>query len=209
MKLLPSKSDLMRPEMTRRQAIFTTQDRARGDLMGQHSRVWTFSMDGFEQIASLDLPFRSWHELWMCYQLTGWKDLGHQMVNVNTDGSPLDWPYFEVLLQHQDGGYAVLHFSHFLQNGEPFVYSNADSRAGYADRDTRWILPTILRQVRQMQAPDPVTFQFQLLSRSSEPVSQKQIAKFRSLFFDAREKIREKSVPAFRKLMGNDALPNG
>ena len=209
MKLLPSKNDLMGSEIMTRQASFTTQDRSRGDLMGQHSRVWTFSMDDVEQIASLDLPYWRWHELWLCYQLTGWKDLSRKMVNVNTDGSPLDWPYFEVQLQHQDGTYAVLHFSNFMQNGEPIDYSQMETHGGYAGQYKRWLLPMILSQLRQMQATVPISFQFQLLSRTQEPASREQIAQFRALFFETRENVRKKSIPAFQMLMGNERSPNG
>ena len=170
--------------------------------MGQHSRAWFFLSSDAKQTLSLDLPFYSWHKLWMCYEMTGWKVLGRQLMNTNDEGQELTWPFFEVRLEKTDGEFALLHFSHFLENGEPFLYSQSDARSGYMDRSSRWILPTILKQLRQMQEPIPVTFQFQLLSRTSEPATDEQVAQFRSLFFEAREKIRDKSIPAFRKLMG-------
>lgn len=202
--LLPSKNDLPRTQIGGQMIDFSIQERGRDDLNGQHSRIWSFSNEDGRQTLSLDLPFRSWHELWVCYELTGWKNLGHQLVSETSEGTKSEWPFFEVRLENADGAFAVLHFSHFLKNGDPFVYSQTDVREGYGDRDTRWILPNFLKQLRQMQQPEPVTFQFQLLSRTSEPATDEQIAKFRSLFFEAREKIREKSVPAFRKLMGED-----
>ena len=200
-RLLPTKNDLPRTQIGGQQVEFSIQERGRDDLMGQHSRAWSFANSDTKQTLSLDLPFRGWHELWMCYELTGWKALERRLVNSDDAGLPLAWPYFEVRLENADGEFAILHFSHFVKSGEPFIYSQADARAGYADRNTRWILPTILKQLRQMQEPIPVTFQFQLLSRTLESATDEQIAQFQSLFFEAREKIREKSIPAFRKLM--------
>ena len=199
--MLPAKDDLLGSGIESQLVSFVTHERGRDDLMGQHSRAWTFSMHNSIHTCALDLPFRSWHELWFCYQLTGWKNLGHRMVNVESNGESQAWPYFEVRLQHQDGEFAVLHFSHFMSKGEPFVYSQSDERAGLGDRDTRWLIPSIQRQLKLVQAPEPVTFQFQLLSRTSEPATEEQIAKFRSLFLESRERIREKSIPAFQRLM--------
>jgi hypothetical protein len=88
-----------------------------------------------------------------------------------------------------------------MSKGEPFVYNASDERAGLGDRDGRWLIPSIQRQLKLVQAPEPVTFQFQLLSRTSEPATEEQIAKFRSLFLESRERIREKSIPAFQRLM--------
>ena len=200
--LLPSKSDFPISLTGGERVSFTVQERGREDLMGQHSRVWSFVENDATQLASLDLPFRSWHELWMCYQLTGWTDLGHRMVSLNEDGGKLDWPYFEVRLENANGEFAILHFSHFSENGEPFVYKQSDARAGNNDRNTRWILPALLTQLRQLRAPEPVTFQVQLLSRTTEPAAEGQVRHYRDVFLKFRETIREKSMPAFRKLMG-------
>ena len=200
--LLPSKNDLPRSQAGGQMIEFSIQERGRDDLMGQHSRVWSFSNEDISQTLSLDLPFRNWHELWGCYELTGWVIRKRDMVTLDGNGQLMDWPYFEIQLENAVGEFAVLQFSHFLKHGEPFVYNHADARAGYADRDNRWIIPTVVKQLRLMQEPEPVTFQFQLLSRTLEPATEEQIVAFRSLFLEARERIREKSIPAFRKLMG-------
>ena len=200
--ILPSKSDFPTSLTGGERVSFTTQERGREDLMGQHSRVWSFAIDESIQTASLDLPFRSWHELWMCYQLTGWTNLGHRLVSLNDNGGQLEWPYFEVRLENADGEFAVLHFSHFSENGEPFVYKQSDARAGYGDRSSRWILPALLTQIRELRTPEPVTFQVQLLSRTTEPASEEQVRHYRDVFLSFRESMREKSMLAFRKLMG-------
>ena len=199
--LLPSKSDFPTSLTGGERVSFTTQERGREDLMGQHSRVWSFVENDSTLLASLDLPFRSWHALWMCYQLTGWTDLGHRMVSVNEDGGQLEWPYFEVRLENAVGEFAVLHFSHFSEDGEPLVYKQSDARAGNNDRSSRWILPALLTQIRELRTPEPVTFQVQLLSRTTELASEGQVRHYRDLFLTFRETMREKSMPAFRKLM--------
>ena len=71
--------------------------------------------------------------LWMCYEMTGWKALGRQLMNTNDEGQELTWPFFEVRLKKTDGEFSLLHFSHFLENGEPFLYSQSDARSGYMD----------------------------------------------------------------------------
>ena len=202
--ILPSKGDFPILSNEAVHVSFMTQDRSRDDLMGQHSCIWSFSTRETQETASLDLPFRSWHPLWVCYQLTGWKDLGRTLVEVSNTGDKLDWPFYVVRLENPNGEFAILHFSHFTKNGEPFIYSQSNVQADGDGRNTRWILPTILKQLSQMQEREPVTFQFQLLSRTSEPATEEQIVKFRDLFLEAREKIREKSIPAFRKFMGEE-----
>jgi exosortase len=201
-RILPTKNDLPRSQSGGEMILFAIQERGRDDLMGQHSRIWSFSKEDIRQTLSLDLPFRSWHELWVCYEKNGWEIRKRDMVTLDGNGQLLDWPYFEIRLENAVGEFAVLQFSHFLKNGEPFVYSQSDARLGYGDRNTRWIFPKVVKQLKLMQEPEPVTFQFQLLSRTSEPATDEQIAQFRSLFLEARETIREKSIPAFRKLMG-------
>ena len=48
----------------------------------------------------------------------------------------------------------------------------------------------------------PVVFQFQLIAYSDEPATAEKLQENREIFLELRETIREKSLPAFRKLMG-------
>lgn len=200
--LLPAERDLPKISHGRERTSFSTYDREIGDIFGRHSRVWTYSGEKTNQLVSLDLPFVGWHGLWGCYQLTGWTNFGNELQVFSPDGITLDWPFFESRLRSQDGTYAVLHFSLFDENGNPILYDPKSFENAFSDRFARTLFKDIIRQLKGVPSPSELaTFQFQLLSRSDEPATDEQLIVFREMFLEFRQTIRDKSMPAFRRLL--------
>lgn len=70
---LPSGSDLPEALYSSKRVRFNTTERVKDQagLMGQHSRIWSYESGEASQTVSLDMPFRGWHTLWVCYAGTG------------------------------------------------------------------------------------------------------------------------------------------
>jgi len=210
MQMLPTARDLPLQLSGANRVLFEMQNRERDELDGKHSRVWTYSRDNVNQVFSLDLPFRGWHPLWYCYELTGWTLESAESINVDAGGHPLEAPFFESKLRNPNGDYAILQFSLLSENGETYFYDLKKVQLKGENRFERSLIPVVKEFLHQISKPsEPLTFQFQLLSRTQEPATQEQILSYRESFMKFREIIQRKSLPAFQKLMGNERLPNG
>ena len=126
--------------------------------------------------------------------------MGTTIISAANDGGKLESSYFETSLRHLDGTYALLQFSLFDVNGRPFNYE-FDSFASSVRR--RLAQSVFNRGVEIVQGETtPITFQFQILSRSDEPATDEQRQDYRKMFLELRETVREKSMPAFRAMLG-------
>lgn len=176
---------------------FTTKTRVSNDNLGQYSRIWQYSRENADHVASLDFPFRGWHTLWRCYQATGWKEQQRVRVETSADDEPIQWPFYESRLQNMSGEHAVLHFSLFDGNGAPFDSEIAMDRNDAQSRISKDLISAMLRQIRSLKNPiEPVTFQFQLMTRSDSPIPPEQILIYRQMFLKLRETVHNKSLPA-------------
>jgi len=200
---LPLESDLPRSLYLSRRVRFSTADRVKDQagLMGQHSRIWTYEMDDVSQNVSLDMPFRGWHALWLCYEATGWTVLSSNQIQIDSNGEPLTWPYFEINLQNQVGEFAVLHFALFDEEGKPFLFDLENVKNTALNRWSRSIFPNSIAFFKGERSPfDPLTFQFQIMSQSMEPATPELLQEYRKIFLDLRNAVRDKSMPGIRKL---------
>ena len=176
---------------------FITETRVSNNNLGQYSRIWQYSREDADHVASLDFPFRGWHSLWRCYQTTGWKELQRVRVETSADNEPIQWPFYESRLQNMSGEYAVLQFSLFDGNGAPFDSEIAMERNDAQSRISKDLISALLRQIRSLKNPiEPVTFQFQLMTRSDSPIPPAQIIIYRQMFLKLRETVHNKSLPA-------------
>jgi exosortase len=200
--LLPVSRDLPIEFHGSRQVGFETQFRSRKELDGRHSRYWTYVGQNSKHVFSLDLPFRGWHPLWICYELSGWTTEPAKSIETDENGKPLSSPFFETRLLNQNGDQAILHFSLADANGNPYLYSLIAVEERARNRMSRSLVSVTKDFLRQIQKPnEPITFQFQLLSQSDEPATEEDIKGYREAFLDFRSRIRDRSLPAFRKLM--------
>jgi len=159
------------------------------------------------QIASLDLPFRGFHTLWLCYELTGWTNLGTTSIETDSLGQKIAWPFFETKLSNADGSFALVHFSFFCESGTPYTYDSNKLFTPTLNIYNRLLLPRVKEFVKEIQAPpEPETFQFQLLSKSQEMISEEKAIVFREMYVDFRERIRSSSLKAFSNFVNNGQL---
>jgi exosortase len=197
-ELLPKRSDLFLSERPNYGLRFSEERRGRRDLQGQISRIWTFD----EHTCSLDLPFRGTHKLWTCYELSGWTNLGTRQIDYSPVGEELTWPFIEVKLLDATGTPTLLCFSLFDQHGQPFTIDSASISKSLTHRTMGTIWKAVEDQLEDLRLNKaPVTFQFQLLSTCLDGFSDEKLREHHELFLKLRERVRDRSLPAFRKLM--------
>ncbi|MCY2979515.1 MAG: exosortase U [Planctomycetota bacterium] len=176
---------------------FLTETRVSNNNLGQYSRIWQYSRENADHLASLDFPFRGWHSLWRCYQTTGWKEQQRIRVETSADDEPIQWPFYESRLQNMSGEHAILHFSLFDGNGAPYDSESAMEKNDAQSRISKDLISALVRQIRSLKNPiEPVTFQFQLLTRSDSPIPTEQIMGYRQMFLTLRKMVHNKSLPA-------------
>ena len=176
---------------------FTTKTRLSNNNLGQYSRIWQYSRENADHVVSLDFPFRGWHPLWICYQTTGWKEQQRIRVERSADDEPIQWPFYESRLQNMSGEHAVLHFSLFDGNGAPYDSESAMEKNDARSRISKNLISAMVREFWSLKNPiEPVTFQFQLLTRSDSPIPTEQIMGYRQMFLTLREMVHKKSLPA-------------
>jgi hypothetical protein len=145
------------------------------------------------------MPFRGWHPLWECYINAGWKRSVSNEITTDPQGNPLAFPYFESVIENEEGEFAVLHFCLFDENGQPYDYEGSYEYRGQGNR----FRASILRWLEPGETDrEPITFQYQLLSKTTEPATPEQILKFRKMFLQTRQEIYQKSLPVIEKIRG-------
>ncbi len=193
----PSDKDLPKVVLGQIKSSFSAPSRGRTDLLGQHSRVWQYLGENGQQTASLDFPFRGWHPLWECYLAAGWTRDESTKIETDSTGKPLSFPFFESHLRNQEGQYAILHFSLFDENGMPFGFDGSHEQLKPTNRLSSSLL-NIYEHFREGLVP--LTFQFQLLTTTNEKATADQIAIYRKMYLELREKVYSKSMPAITNL---------
>lgn len=197
----PGEKELPRRMHDAERVGYYTQERSRTDSIGQHSRIWSYSGRQVSHVACLDMPFRGWHPLVECYGLIGWTKKSARKVDADASGNPLAWPYFEYDLVDKEGKHGLLLFSLFDREGKPYRYDGNYGQVVGDDRAARSILPTLSKLLATLSSPpEPLTFQFQLLTTSNEPVSEENRTKSRLMFLELREVTLMKSIPALSEL---------
>lgn len=194
--LFPTEGDVPSQLLGSERIGFTKKTRVSNDNLGQYSRIWQYSRENADHVASLDFPFRGWHTLWRCYQTTGWKEQQRIRVETSADDELIQWPFYESRLQNMSGEHAVLHFSLFDENGAPYDSESAMEKNDARSRISKDLISALVRQIRSLKNPiEPVTFQFQLMTRSDSPIPPEQILIYRQMFLKLRQPVHKKSLP--------------
>ena len=204
--LFPKREDLPITLAGQRCVGFNEESRNTRDTLGQHSKVWTYMHATGPKIVSLDLPFRGWHPLWQCYTNAGWRELERKRVVMGPGGESLSFPLYEVELTNNEGDFAVLLFSLFDEKGLPFE-EQVDSApvaargfAGVLQRITSTFYSTLLET--KNNGRDPLTFQFQMLSKTDSPATDDQKQQCLAEYLQLRKRIYDKSMPVIEGLRG-------
>jgi len=200
----PGEKDLPARVGDQTRVYYMNEARDRRNLLGQFSRIWTYNGNLGVQIAALDMPFRGWHPLWDCYLMAGWNRIRTEEIRSVANGMKLAFPFFETVLENEEGEFAVMHFSLFTEDGLPFT----DAGVLNPNLEESPAVPnspegTTLRAQRSAdQTRDPLTFQFQLLSKTRIAASNKEIQQFREMYLELRTRVFEKSMPVVQSLKG-------
>ena len=184
--VFPGASDLIAPSSS--QVVgFHTAYRDRNDMLGQHSRVWELSSELGRLTLSLDFPFRGWHPLWECYMNSGWNRESSELIEI--DGVS----FFETVLRNDLGDLAILHFSLFDQQANPYKYEGS---VEFRTQGGRWTNTILNRERPGDRAHEPLTLQFQQIAYTSALPTEEQLGFLRKVFLESRAQIVSKSARA-------------
>ena len=182
----PGASDLVAPSGS--QVVgFHTAYRDRDDMLGQHSRIWELSSDVGRMTVSLDFPFRGWHPLWECYINSGWHRESSELIE-NDNAS-----FFETVLRNDLGDLAILHFSLFDQQANPYKYEGS---VEFRTQGGRWANTILNRERPGDRAHEPMTLQFQQIAYTSALPTEEQLGLLRKIFLESRAQIVSQSAKA-------------
>ena len=182
----PGASDLVAPSGS--QVVgFHTAYRDRDDMLGQHSRIWELSSEVGRLTVSLDFPFRGWHPLWECYINSGWHRESSELIE-NDNAS-----FFETVLRNDLGDLAILHFSLFDQQANPYKYEGA---VEFRTQGGRWANTILNRERPGDRAHEPMTLQFQQIAYTSASPTEEQLGFLRKIFLESRAQIVSQSAKA-------------
>lgn len=180
---------------------FETQTRSRSDFQGQYSRCWAFATDRGSEIISLDMPFRGWHPLWICYQSGGWNLVSRELVSVEEETSATDWPVYESLLANEFGEYAVLYFVLFDRKGEPYRHEGTRLFRAERDRQYRTLYKEVVALAERLQGDTlPLTFQLQMMAKSETPYTHAELKELRERFVAMRDRAMRELYPVLQSL---------
>lgn len=91
--------------------------KSRNNIEAEYSRYWTYD-SGFGRVyASVDYPFRDWHDLIVCYRVTGWSAAQPTLYTADEQAGTL--PYVEVDLTQAPVSFGYLLFYLFDEHGQP------------------------------------------------------------------------------------------
>jgi exosortase len=182
----PGASDLVAPSGSQLMG-FHTAYRDRNDMLGQHSRIWELSSDVGPLTVSLDFPFRGWHPLWECYMNSGWHRESSELIE--TAGAS----FFETVLRNDLGDLAILHFSLFDQQANPYKYEGS---VEFRTQGGRWTNTILNRERPGDRAHEPMTLQFQQIAYTSVLPTEEQLWLLRKIFVENRVQIVSQSANA-------------
>jgi hypothetical protein len=176
-------------------AAFRQEVRSTKSSFGEFSNVWEYRKPDSGFVVSLDFPFRGWHPLWDCYEMTGWKRLSSNIVRTESGDKSVAWPYAEVVLENDIGTYAYLWFSFFDENGQPFIFQEEETVSKSPDLLSRftWNLNSFVRA--KGEAVEPITYQVQMFCESGQNLSEPDRKQMRDLFLSLRHEMLQNCEP--------------
>jgi exosortase len=166
-----------------RRLDFKVERREAHSVSGEHSRTWFYASGARQAAASVDYPFRDWHDLTVCYTSAGWTVLAHgvepgEVVAVDLrEGTRVF------------GDYATLFFSLVRPGGsvlsQPLPETPRPWYEPLQKLDPRRSWDVHLRRLAK-------TYQVQLLVTGSGPLSAEERARARAFFLDVRSLVMRK-----------------
>lgn len=179
-------------------SAFTAADREDLlDVHGAHSRSWRYQRGNLWGLVSFDYPFPYWHDLRICYTMTGWSiEEGATFRHPLTDGAG-EVECFTARMSRPVERNAYLWFGEFDLNGRPvvatdpgqFSYRFVHRFDALKDRWGRLTGKTVEPEARAFQV-----LQVQVLTESYGPLSDAERKEFQDFFTGAMEGVRKKAL---------------
>lgn len=177
---------------------FISSDRADlFDVHGAHSRAWRFQRGNLWGMVSFDYPFPYWHDLRICYTMTGWSvEEGAQFRLPLSDGAG-EIECFTARLSRPVERNAYLWFGEFDLNGRP-VEPDDPGKLSYRfvhrfdalkDRFGRLFGKSVEAEARAFQV-----LQVQLLTETYGLLNDAERQEFQKFFAAALETVRKKAL---------------
>jgi exosortase len=172
-------------------SAYRVERRKRSDPDGAFSQSWEYHSGDMTAIASLDLPFRGWHDLTICYRNIGWTQVDRRFHDSTEVGVG---PFVEVELAQQDEQNGYLLFGLHDEAGRPMqplntLWNRLGSRlkAGNLWRGSQ--------QVFYSDA-DQKSFQVQLIVQCERPLRQSEREDARQFYHFLRNELARNWVEA-------------
>lgn len=177
---------------------FTSMDREDlFDVHGAHSRSWRFQRGNLLGLISFDYPFPYWHDLRICYTMTGWSiEEGAQFRHPFPDGGG-EVECYTARMSRPVERNAYLWFGEFDLNGRPVVpddpgklsYRFVHRFDALKDRFGRLFGKPVEAEARAFQV-----LQVQLLTETYGPLNDAERREFQTFFTAAMDTLRKKAL---------------
>lgn len=170
---------------------YTEVKRVFGDPFGQQSQQWSFASGPLVAQVSIDYPYDGQHDATLCYSQTGWT-IQNSGNAEGTSGSSGPQPVAVVRMSRPLDGNAVLMFCQVDQQGAIF--------AGIKDREPQLKVTDARQRIESLWKGAPVPtgprprlplVQFQLLSRSADKMTDKDIDRLLKFYCEFRQRATE------------------
>jgi len=172
-----------------RKISFTPTTQKSTDPRGKYSHAWMFDDRGNQVFASLVFPFSRWHPLWTGYQAAGWKIIEIKSVTIPNETEK--WTVEQFKMQNQYGLFGYVWYAFFDENGIPV------ERPIEVNPSTRVNIFARLQNKHRLELP--TSYRVQVLFESGRELTEPEIERNRTLFFEIFESIRQQSDSALKK----------
>jgi hypothetical protein len=172
-----------------RKISFTPTTQKSTDPRGKYSHAWKFDDRGNQVFAALVFPFNRWNTLWTGYQAAGWKIL--EVKPVPLPSATEKWTVEEFKMQNQYGLFGYVWYAFFDENGVPV------ERPIEVNPSTRVNIFARIQNKRRVELP--MSYCVHVLFESGRELTEPEIERNRTLFFEIFESIRQQSESALKK----------
>lgn len=184
--LLPSRETLPETYESWLRVGFRRDEIEAANRVAREALAWDYRLDNRQATFQVDLPTRGWSDLVHWYAQRGWQL--EEIVEVPSKLNP-SWPWIEMTLVNSYGVKARVCHSAYTGNGKPYLDTPGAAPLNPESPVTvpKQSLSDGLRQLAG-EAP-PVTMQIQLFSDTLDVSKKLELAEFRKLYEQLREKL--------------------